>query len=114
MSIKITLLAFALLAADPLSRTYTTSADAMFPLMGRAIAEKWRVLHSDKDLCLVTFEAPQTLMESGFDATASCESADSGSLVRIKARQKGTVSLRRREEGFAKSVLDQIAAHAKP
>ena len=95
--------------ADPLVRVYNVAAADMFPVMGRAIAGKWKVSHSDKDLCVVTFEAPTTMTNSGYDATASCEPADGGTRVRIKARQKGAMSSRGREERFAKDVLDEIA-----
>lgn len=93
---------------DKMAQTFARPASEFFGVMGRAIGAKWKVGHSDKDLCLVTFEAPTTMTNSGFEATATCEPAGDGTRVRIKARQKGAMSSRGREERFAKSVFDEI------
>src|SRR3972149_12076442 len=94
---------------DPLSRVYATTPDKMFPLLGRLVAERWKVTHSDKDLCLVSFEVATTLTSSGFDVTATCEAAENETRVRVKARQKGSLSLKGKEQKFAKTLLDEIS-----
>jgi hypothetical protein len=49
------------------------------------------------------------LMSGGFEATATCEpDSDGGTRIRIKARQKGEFSTKRKEEGFAKKVFEAI------
>ena len=94
---------------DPLQRVYTAAPDAAFLIMGRAIASNWVIKHTDKDLCLVAFEKKTSLVSSGGDATATCEPAEGGgTLVRIKVRQKGNVSLGSKERGFAKDVFEEI------
>jgi len=93
---------------DKMAKVFVIAPDQMFGTMGRAIAAKWKVTHTDKDLCLVTFEQAGTMTSSGFDATASCEPAEGGTRVRIKGRQKGTMSLKGKEEGLAKNVFSEI------
>lgn len=93
---------------DPLTREFASPPAEMFAILGRAVTQKWRILHSDKDLCLVTFEQAQTMTSSGWDATATCEPSGTGSRVRVKARQKGDISTKGREERFAKGVLDEV------
>lgn len=93
---------------DPMAHFFAVPASEMFSLMGRAIASKWKVTHTDKDLCLVTFEAATSTWSSGFEATATCDAAEAGSRIQIKARQKGTISMKGREERFAKDVFEEI------
>ena len=94
---------------DPLRRVYTAAPDAAFLIMGRAIASKWVITHTDKDLCLVAFEKKESLFSSGNDATATCEPAEGGgTVIRIKTRQKGALSLGANERGFAKDVFTEI------
>jgi hypothetical protein len=100
---------------DPLVRTYALDQASMYGVMGRAVGTNWKVTHSDKDLCLVTFEAPTKLTSSGFEATATCEPNDKGgSRVRVKARQKGHVSMKGKEAGFAKKVFEAIEKGLQP
>jgi hypothetical protein len=81
----------------------------MFPRLGRLVAERWKVTYSDKELCLVSFEVATTLTSSGFDVTATCEADENETRVRVKARQKGTLSLKGKEQRFAKTLLDEIS-----
>lgn len=96
---------------DPrLERTYAMTTQATYIAMARAIAGKWVIGHTDKDICLISFEQKGGMTTIGNYATATCEELPDGkTLVRIKARQKGDgISFGFKERGFVKDVFKEF------
>lgn len=97
--------------SDKMSKVFDIPSAQAFKVMGQAIAAKWKVVHTDKDLCMVTFEQHGTMTAAPIDATATCSDApEGGTLVRIKARLRAPMSPKGKEEKLAQAVFAQIEA----